>query len=145
MMIYVFAERRNLKIWLGAMALVLAVHFLLVRIVYPGFSISPGNINEMLSVPIQQTARYMQIYPDEITQDEKESIDRMWNYDELLENYEPDKSDVAKATFRLESSVSDWNSYFITWMNIYRLQLIIIMSTSIREANWLKRIPLNTE
>ncbi|MCH5338324.1 MAG: hypothetical protein J1E03_06045 [Acetatifactor sp.] len=40
------------------------------------FQISQGEIGEMLSIPLQQTARYLKEHYDEITEEEAEVLGR---------------------------------------------------------------------
>lgn len=39
------------------------------------------SIREMLSIPFQQTARYVKYYSDEVTAEEREVIDKILTYD----------------------------------------------------------------
>lgn len=61
-----------------------------------------GNeTQEMLSVPFQQTARFVKQYPDEVTPDEEEAIDTVLIYETLADRYEPYMSDAVKMQYRL--------------------------------------------
>lgn len=78
--------------------------FILITIVgsnaiYHYLGITKGSRAEMLSVPFQQTARVVKEYNQELTNEEKETINRVLNYDKLEEVYEPTISDPVKATF----------------------------------------------
>lgn len=79
--------------WVGV-NLILA--FSINHIIFPYLKITPGSTKEMLSVPFQQTARYIKEYSDEVTEKEKEVIDRVLNYDTLSERYDTDRSDKVK-------------------------------------------------
>ena len=115
MIVIMIASRKKWKTWMGGLVSVLLISVLFGRIVYPVFNISPGTMKEALSIPIQQTARYIQCYPNEITSEERRAIDRMWDFEELSFNYDPGKSDSAKATFRIDSTREDWLAYFSAW------------------------------
>ena len=81
---------KNYRKELGiGLALILFLLFSINHIIFPYLKITPGSTKEMLSVPFQQTARYIKEYSDEVTEKEKEVIDRVLNYDTLSERYEP--------------------------------------------------------
>ena len=80
----------------------------------------------MLSVPFQQTARYLREYPDDVTASEKKAINRILDYDVLAEKYNPELSDPVKITFRFRDDDNDpkldgyMNDYFKAWFAMFR-------------------------
>lgn len=62
--------------------------------------VEPGSVKEMLSVPFQQTARYLKEYPDDVTSKERKAINKILDYDKLAEIYQPDRSDNVKDTYK---------------------------------------------
>lgn len=75
-----------------------------------------GGINELLSIPFQQTARYARDYGDEVTEEEKVIIDRILNYDTLAERYDPSKSDMVKSS-AYNIKWKDTQPYFKVWFH----------------------------
>nr|WP_297864401.1 DUF6020 family protein [uncultured Acetatifactor sp.] len=64
-------------------------------------SAESGSMGEMLSIPFQQTARYLQLYGDEISREEKEGIQGiLGDTEEVAAVYNPASSDPVKARFR---------------------------------------------
>ena len=53
----------------------------------PVNKITPSSIRETLSIPFQQTARYVSNYEDEVTEKEKKTIDKVLVYDTLKDDY----------------------------------------------------------
>jgi len=101
-------------------SIVFAVYVLLFssfifNFLYPHFYFTPGSKREMLSVPFQQTARYIKEYGDEVTGEEKEAISAVLNYDVLADKYDPNKSDNVKATFNERATSDELATYFRTW------------------------------
>jgi len=82
---------------------------------YPALGITPGSAREMLSMPFQQTARYVNNFPDEVTEQERAAIDAVLDYDSL-ENYVPTISDNVKATYREDASALP--EYFKVWFKM---------------------------
>lgn len=72
-----------------------------------------GSIAEALSVPFQQTARYLKEYPDEVTQEEAEAIDKVLDYENLAALYDPNISDPVKATYKGDGGAL--LGYFKVW------------------------------
>lgn len=75
-----------------------------------------GSIREMLSLPMQQTARYLQLYQDEITEEERDAIeDVLGEVEQIAASYDPDLADPVKAHFRVESTMSEVGNYLRAW------------------------------
>ena len=119
MIVMLIFFRENRRVWRIVLVIMISIHFVLGRIVYPALEISPSPECEALSIPIQQTARYLRDFPDDVTPKEKEAINRMWEYDELCQAYDPVVSDPAKVTFRKTSGISDWLEYFGAWKEMF--------------------------
>lgn len=75
----------------------------------------PGSIREALSLPFQQTARYVTQYGDEVTAEEKEAINKILPYNKLAELYNPYISDPVKNRYNDEADKEDLKKYFQVW------------------------------
>ena len=89
---------------------------LLNQVLYPLMDVTPGSIREMLSVSFQQTARYVKYFEDDVTEEEKQVIDKVLDYDVLAESYDPDLSDAVKATYH--GTNEDLAEYFGVWFEM---------------------------
>lgn len=78
--------------------------------------------SEGLSVPFQQTARYVCEYEDEVTEYERQVINDTLNFD-AMKNYEPRISDPIKILYR----GGDLGPYMKIWVQMF---------SSIRDAMW---------
>lgn len=85
------------------------------NIILPCFKITPTSVREMLSIPFQQTARYVKYHDKEVTKEEKKAIDKLLNYDTLAERYKSDISDPVKNEFNRYYKKEDLNKYFRVW------------------------------
>ncbi len=75
-----------------------------------------GSRGEMLSVPFQQTARYLQLYGREISGEEKEAIEAvLGDVEELAGKYDPSTADPVKACFRRDASTGEIFAYIKAW------------------------------
>lgn len=78
-----------------------------------------GKLAEALSMPAQQTARYLRDYPDEVTDAEREKISTVLNFDELPKVYNPRISDPTKGQFRPDTKLSDLYDYMDAWISMF--------------------------
>ncbi len=95
----------------------LGIYFAITKIVIPGMGISDGSIREVLSIPFQQTARYVVEHEDALTRKEKKAIDKVLGYDDLKERYDPVKADPVKNEFKKEATSKDLKEYFKVWFH----------------------------
>lgn len=79
--------------------------------------IEKGSIREALSIPFQQTARYVTNYGDEVTEEEREAIDAVLDYDKLENQYRPFISDSIKSTYKEDNSKLP--AYFKVWFTMF--------------------------
>lgn len=81
-----------------------------------GLSAEKGSMGEMLSIPFQQTARYLQLYGDELSAEERKAIDGVLQDAGLVAaSYNPDIADPVKALYLKDSGVEKLISYFKVW------------------------------
>ena len=71
-----------------------------------------GSVKELLSVPFQQTARYLLEYPDDVTEEEAEAIDAILPYNSLAKRYNPLDADAVKDMFKRKSTDEELRAYF---------------------------------
>ena len=109
------------KINIKRMACVLICYFILyysyTNVLLPYLKISDTSIRETLSVPFQQTARYVKYYSNELTQEEIEVIDKILGYETLAERYDPEIADPVKNEYNKYTTSEDLKSYFKVWFN----------------------------
>lgn len=86
------------------------------------YSIQPGPVKEMLSIPLQQTARYVREHYDEITEEEMTVLSQMFTVevDQLAELYNPEISDPVKMYFVDDPSAEELQAYFKVWFTQLR-------------------------
>ena len=85
-------------------------------ILLPVLQISPTSKKEMLSVPFQATARYIQKY--DTTKEEKDAINKVLDYDTIKKNYFPVLSDPVKDTYKKDATTEDLKEYFKAWIEM---------------------------
>lgn len=81
---------------------------------YPALGVQGASVVEPLSIPFQQTARYVCEYPDEVTEQEREILEKTFHYDALF-NYNPVISDPIKNNCKGVGM----NEYFGIWFRMF--------------------------
>ena len=72
-----------------------------------------ATIREMLSIPFQQTARYVRENADSISKEEANIIDAVLDYENLAQLYNPVVSDPVKGTYKGDADALP--AYFRVW------------------------------
>ncbi|MFR7796990.1 MAG: DUF6020 family protein [Collinsella sp.] len=131
--------------WVGVLAvlaLCLASNMYFTKVFMPAHDITPGSKREILSIPFQQTARFVQKHdglnsgvnptvkedgtiveaPCDglVTDEERAVIDRVLKYENLGRRYNPDKSDAVKNCFNEYASQEDIKAYFEVWAQMFK-------------------------
>ena len=78
-----------------------------------------GAFTEALSLPAQQIARTVKKYDAVMTDEEKEAINNVIEYDELVHFYEPYIADPVKGLYYEDISKSDLKKYLVTWVKMF--------------------------
>lgn len=78
-------------------------------------NVASGSNREAFSLFMQQTARYVKEYGDEITEEEKATISAVLDYENLADNYDPRISDPVKGIFKYDATKEELKDYFWTW------------------------------
>lgn len=102
---------------IGAMGVFLFL-FLVEGVYMPLRNIPSGSVREALSVPLLQTAGYIKEYPDEITDEEKDVLIRVFevnNLSEIADRYDCMISDRVKDVFLEYPDKGQLSAYLKIW------------------------------
>ena len=117
--ILLFAYRKNWKeLLISFVVPILFVQTIWVNVLFPLWNVSPGGKQETLGPLFQQTARYAVNYGNEVTEEEKEAISEVLDYDRLAEVYNPELTDPVKLTFRQAATDEQLKGYYKTWFSM---------------------------
>lgn len=83
---------------------------------YPALGFAKGSEAEMLSIPFQQTARYVAYAGNDVTEYEREVIGSVLDYDTLAESYSHACSDPVKSTYHGDGETM--KKYFPVWFSM---------------------------
>jgi len=108
--------RKRFGIYLSVIVL---FSFFVFKVLMPVFYITPGNVREVLSIPLQQTARYVKERENEVTDEEKEAISNVLNYSLLADNYNPIIADPVKLLWKYDASREEIKAYLKVWLQMF--------------------------
>lgn len=94
----------------------------LTKSLFPFMGFTPDNRREMLSIPFQQTARYLKYHAENISQEEMTQISRTLDTAVIADAYNPIVSDPVKNTYRLNLNPEEnrlLKNYFKTWFKMF--------------------------
>lgn len=101
---------------LSAFAISVAVGKLVIFVLMRLTNATEGSSGEILSIPFQQTARYLQLYQNEISEEEKEAIEAVLGpVSTVAAKYNPAISDDVKALFNKEATAQELANYMLAW------------------------------
>ena len=119
-LLFFFLGKKQRVYAIGLVILVFGIYTGLQKGVAPRLNIAPFPSRIFFTIPMQQTARYLKTYPDDVTEEEAEAIDGVMHYDRLAELYNPELSDPVKATFRSgKVTKAKLIRYFKAWFDMF--------------------------
>ena len=111
---------RKKKIY-GAAVLLVTLHmFASIASLADSISVEQGRTREPLSIPFQQTARYMLEYPDDVTDEEYAAIDAVLDVDSIVERYDPELSDPVKEMYNENADSEQISAYIRAWLSLMK-------------------------
>lgn len=127
-------ERKNQVIGV----LMLLLPFLLANGINMGLikshEILPGSKGEALSLPFQQTARYICQYDDEISDNEWDVLNTIFrDASEISERYDPILSDRVKELFIQDTSRDNMNAYFKLWYHQFLHHPLVYVEATVAQ------------
>lgn len=97
------------------------------------YNIASGSIAETLSLPFQQTARYVRDHGQEVTEEEREAIAAVLPYDRLAELYRPIISDPVKAEFNEQAGSAELKAYLRVWLQMFFKHPMTYVSATVNQ------------
>lgn len=84
------------------------------NLLLPALGIPGTSTVEALSLPLMQTARYVKYCPEDVTEEERQIIDQVLDYDRLSDSYNERLSDPVKRIYR--DGNGSLAQYFTVWL-----------------------------
>lgn len=118
--VFMLIRYRGVRVRLAASALGAVAVFagLYNGVILPACGVIPGETREMLSIPFQQTARYLITYPDDVTEEEMQAVSNVLDVEHAVQNYDPRLADAVKDTSNPELNGEVLSPYLRAWLSM---------------------------
>lgn len=113
------AEKKWRKRAAALFAASVALFFVYNFAVTHAFQVRSSPTRALFSIPFQQTAKYLRVYPQDVTEEEYAAIDRILDADKIGKNYDPMLSDPVKNTYNYDADKADLARYFKAWAGMF--------------------------
>ncbi len=101
------------------------------------YNIEKGSIREALSLPFQQTARYVKYYEDELDESEIRIINNVLDYEHMAQNYNPILSDHIKNDYKESATKEELKEYLTLWIKQFFKHPMIYVEATINQNYFL--------
>ena len=112
----ILVVRKKWKTYLIIFIITIGLSTCYSKVLLPALKITSGSIREVLSIPFQQTARYVKYHSDELSKSDIEIIDNVLVYEDLAIRYKPEISDPVKNKYNKYTTSDELKDYFKVWL-----------------------------
>ena len=109
-----FKKKDRKRVLLALFATVLVFEGVTKGLYYSVMDMASPSVKEFMSIPFQQTARYVVYYGDEVTEYEREVIDRVLSF-EGMANYDPAAAEPVRGFYH----GAELGEYFKIWFQMF--------------------------
>ena len=107
-------KRKYWKTFTCSLLVLLSVYVAFNKVLLPALDVAPTEKREMLSLPVQQTSRYIKYYPNEITKNQRQVLKETFNNSTKLgELYNPNNADPTKFNLKDQFNVKKYINIWI--------------------------------
>ena len=129
LVVLIFSNKKNAKKVVACALILSLIHFGYKKAL-EYFEVAPTSIREVLSVPLQQTARLVSEDEDIIEDEDKSVINKIIEYDEIKEKYNKELADPIKNTYKSSATNEDLVNYLNVWLKyLFKRPLVYIDAT----------------
>ena len=112
--------KKKRKKLLATLLLVITIFYTYSNILLPSLGISNGSIRELFSIPFMQLARTAKYHKKAFTKEEIKDINKVLDFDIIINNYNPDISDGVKNTYNKNSTLKENITLFKIWYKYFK-------------------------
>ena len=104
------------------------------KVLLPSYNISDGSVRETLSIPVMQLARLIKYKPDVFEEEDKATINKVFNFKYMGQSYDPDISDHVKNLYNKDASKDDLNEFFGVWFKYLKKYPLVYVESLINST-----------
>lgn len=130
---------KNKKVWQGMVVVLASILFLNTfyqKVFLPKMGILEGPIREKLSIPLQQTARYLKEYENDVSKEEQEALEGLFGekWQELARIYDPYRSDNVKHEIPDYPTTEQLSNYFQAWYSMFLKHPLVYIDATLNNT-----------
>ena len=110
--------KKLLPLFVGTMIIYFVVEFITFNVI----KVPKGSEREMLSIPLQQIARTVSNYKDEIDQETLDTVDKFFVVDNIEDYYSPRISDPVKGNINEEYYKEHKGEFWSLWFKLFKMK-----------------------
>lgn len=110
-----FLYRKKWRVYLSTLIACALVIVLVEDVYMPMKGIEAGEVGEALSIPLQQTARYIKTHYEEMSEEERAILQSLFSVELTELQYNPELSDPVKEAFPAHPTKEQYRDYFTIW------------------------------
>ena len=130
-----WASKKNRKYLICIYTGVLFSLFMWFKMILPWAGVEEGTVMANLSIPLQQTARYVLYYGDEITDEEEKAIDKVLDYNKIADTYNPELVDPIRMICRENVRREEVKKYIEVYLHHLKRHPICYLDAFLNKAN----------
>lgn len=126
-------KRKYWKTFTCSLLVLLSVYVGFNKVLLPALDVAPTEKREMLSLPVQQTSRYIKYYPNEITKNQRQVLKETFNNSTKLGNlYNPNNADPTKFNLKDQFNVK---KYINIWIEMGLRHPLVYLAATFEGTN----------
>ena len=133
--LFLCRKRPGRLVWVMGLGICIVAYTLWGSVLLPMAGVKEGSIREMLSIPFQQTARYIGVYSEEVTDEEREAINAVLDYERIKSGYVPYGADPVKNTYKEpENELDALANYFKYWLLMFTKHPMVYFEATVANS-----------
>lgn len=126
-------KRKYWKTFTCSLLVLLSVYVGFNKVLLPALDVAPTEKREMLSLPVQQTSRYIKYYPNEITKNQRQVLKETFNNSTKLGKlYNPNNADPTKFNLKDQFNVK---KYINIWIEMGLRHPLVYLAATFEGTN----------
>lgn len=119
--VFIFLMKKYWKKLLPLFAGTIIIYFIVEFITFNVIKVPKGSEREMLSIPLQQIARTVKGYKEEMDQETLDQVDKFFNVENIEDYYEPRISDPVKNNINEEYYKEHKGELWSLWFKLFKM------------------------
>ena len=120
LLLIIFLRKQIISLFLSMLVPAVLVMGFVPMVVLPALDIAPGGPQEALSVPIQQLSKVAMVHKDELSESDRQAIDKVVDIKRMEPQWRDSSADYAKHYgYKINSSSEDRIQFIKTWVRLF--------------------------